>query len=303
MFGDDGRSYAYDSRANGYGRGEGVATLILKSLKSAVSDRDNIRAIIRNTGLNQDGKTAGITFPSCDAQANLIKTVYEAAGIDPLETAYVEAHGTGTAVGDPIEAEAIARSMTKNRPRGKPLIDGSVKSNIGHLEPASGLAGMVKTIMALQEGVVPPNFDFQAPNKDIPMDEWNIKVPTSIQPWPDPDIQRASISNFGFGGTNAHVILEKYNESDLSSTLQDSDQSYINGDIIRSTPTDLSNGSHDAPIPARITPMSKRLGTNFRSAKRRLFVLSANDKASLRKRTKHLGKLSNFRHPLEILCI
>ena len=99
----------------------------MKPLDKALRDGDNIRAIIRNTGVNQDGKTAGITFPSCDAQAGLIKSVYEAAGLDPTDTDYVEAHGTGTAAGDPIEAEAIARSMTKNRPRGRPLIVGSVK--------------------------------------------------------------------------------------------------------------------------------------------------------------------------------
>ena len=294
MFGDDGRSYPYDSRATGYGRGEGVISLILKSLKSAVSDGDNIRAVIRNTGVNQDGKTAGITFPSCDAQANLIRSVYEAAGVDPLETDYVETHGTGTAVGDPIEAEAIARGLAKNRPRGKPLIVGSVKSNIGHLGAASGLAAMVKTIMALQEGVIQLNFDFQAPIKDIPMDEWNIKVPTSTQPWPDSDIQRASISGFGFGGTNAHVILEKYNEPGLSPTLQESDPPYLNGDKVSSTPTDLNTDGHDAQISTRITPKYKRLGTVCCSAKRRLFVLSANDKASLKKRTKHLGRFSRY---------
>ncbi|KAL8664985.1 MAG: hypothetical protein Q9168_007795 [Polycauliona sp. 1 TL-2023] len=232
LFSEEGRSYTYDSRATGYGRGEGVVSVILKPLSTAIRDGDNVRAIIRNTGVNQDGKTAGITHPSCDAQARLIKSVYDAAGLDPRETDYVEAHGMGTATGDPVEAEAIARSLAKDRSQDKPLLVGSVKSNIGHLECASGLAAIVKTIFALEEGVIPPNFDFKEPNKDIPMDEWNIKVPTVIQPWPRPEIQRASISNFGFGGTNAHVILESYKPPHRRLK-----QPYLNGDnlIIEST--------------------------------------------------------------------
>lgn len=288
LFGDDGRSYTYDSRATGYGRGEGIVSLILKPLNKAVHDGDNIRAIIRNTGVNQDGKTAGITFPSCDAQASLIKSVYNAAGIDPLETDYVEAHGTGTAAGDPVEAEAIARSLTKNRPDGHPLIVGSVKSNIGHLEAASGLAAMVKTILALEEDLIPPNYDFRTPNKDIPLHAWNIKIPTSLQPWPNRDVQRASISNFGFGGTNVHVILEKYQ----AATEKKSKQSHLNGDIApNGTPTDSStNGhySHDLSTHMSKSKEAQHLGTNFR---RRLFVLSAKDKASLKTRTKQLGQI------------
>ncbi|KAL8763350.1 MAG: hypothetical protein Q9184_000821 [Pyrenodesmia sp. 2 TL-2023] len=294
LFGDDGRSYTYDSRATGYGRGEGVVSLILKPLENAVRDGDNIRAVIRNTGMNQDGKTAGITFPSCDAQASLIESVYKAAGIDPLETDYVEAHGTGTAAGDPVEAEAIARSLTKNRALGNPLIVGSVKSNIGHLEAASGLAAMVKTIMALEEGVIPPNFDFQLPNQNIPLDDWNIKVPTSVQPWPNRDIQRASISNFGFGGTNVHVILEKYKEPRLSSIDQAGKQPYLNGDI--ASTECYANGDH-AEDSATSTQRSKsqaarHLRMDCRPFKRRLYMLSANDKASLKTRTKQLCKAS-----------
>ncbi|KAL8657370.1 MAG: hypothetical protein Q9226_001979 [Calogaya cf. arnoldii] len=281
LFGEEGRSYAYDSRANGYGRGEGVVSLILKPFRNAVRDGDNIRALIRNTGVNQDGKTDGITFPSCDAQASLIQSVYSAAGLDPSETDYVEAHGTGTAAGDPVEAEAIARSMTKNRPLGHPLVVGSVKSNIGHLEAASGLAAMVKTIIALEEGVIPPNFDFQYPNKDIPLDKWNIKVPTSAQPWPNRVIQRASISNFGFGGTNVHAILEKY----TSATEQESEQSHLNGDIAPNiTPTySYTNGQYTLNSS---TPVQLSKSKAFR---RRLFVLSANDKASLKMKTKQLA--------------
>lgn len=176
LFGEEGRSYTYDSRATGYGRGEGIVSLVLKPLVDAERDGDIVRAIIRNTGINQDGKTSGITFPSCDAQARLMTSVYENAGIDPLDTDYVEAHGTGTAAGDPVEAEAIARVFAAKRKSDEPLYVGSVKSNIGHLEAASGLAAIVKVIMALEEGIIPPNINFETPNKDIPMKEWKLRV-------------------------------------------------------------------------------------------------------------------------------
>ena len=174
LYGEHGRSYTYDHRGTGYGRGEGVASLILKPLQDAVDAGDTIRAIIRNTGINQDGKTNGITLPSKDAQESLIRTVYTAAGLDPLYTSYVEAHGTGTKVGDPIEAEAISCAMTTGRC--SPLIIGSVKTNIGHLEAASGLAGIIKTVRILETGLIPPNINFEKPNEDIPLTDWQIKV-------------------------------------------------------------------------------------------------------------------------------
>ena len=149
---------------------------MLKPLDQAIQDGDNIRALIRNTGPNQEGKTNGITFPSKEAQASLIRSVYQSAGPDPTETDYVEAHGTGTAVGYPVEAEAIASVFAVRRTADNPLLVGSVKSNIGHLEAASGLAAMVKTIFALEKGAIPPNINFEKPNKDIPLDKWKLKV-------------------------------------------------------------------------------------------------------------------------------
>lgn len=176
LFGEDGRSYTYDSRGTGYGRGEGVVSLLLKPLDVAIRDNNNIRAIIRNTGANQDGKTNGITFPSSKAQAKLIESVYQAAGLDPADTDYVEAHGTGTAIGDPVEAEALSIAFTKDRPSDMPLLVGSVKTNIGHLEAASGLAGIIKAIYALENGMIPPNINFEVPNEDIPLELWKLKV-------------------------------------------------------------------------------------------------------------------------------
>ena len=154
---------------------------MLKPLGVAIRDRDNIRAIIRNSGSNQDGKTNGITFPSGEAQADLMRSVYQSAGLDPLDTSYVEAHGTGTAAGDPVEAQAIASVFAEKREIDNPLYVGSVKTNIGHLEAASGLAAIVKTVFALEEGVIPPNTNFEKPNKDIPLEEWKIKVLLDFQ--------------------------------------------------------------------------------------------------------------------------
>ncbi|KAL8888441.1 MAG: hypothetical protein Q9215_004119 [Flavoplaca cf. flavocitrina] len=282
LFSAEGHSYSYDSRASGYGRGEGVVSLILKPLNAAIRDGDNIRVVIRNTGVNQDGKTAGITYPSCDAQARLINSVYDAARLDPRETDYIEAHGTGTAAGDPVAAEAIARIFTKDRARDDPLFFGSVKSNIGHLEGASGLAAMVKTIMALEEGVNPPNFDFKEPNKDIPMDEWKIKVPTTTQPWPQPHLRRGSISNYGYGGTNTHVILESYQPAGQETNPHVKGNGLPN--ITSSEP--YTNGFHAQDFNASEHPMKKTSSTQ-----RRMFAFSANDKTSLKAR---LGQMATY---------
>ena len=145
-----------------------MATLILKPLQDAIDAGDTIRAVIRNTVMNQDGKTNGITLPSKDAQEELIRSVYKAAGLDPLDTSYVEAHRTGTKVADPIEAEATGRPS--------PLIIGSVKTNVGHLEAASGLAGVIETTHVLETGFIPPNIKFEKPNENIPLTDWKLKV-------------------------------------------------------------------------------------------------------------------------------
>ncbi|GJD04401.1 polyketide synthase [Colletotrichum higginsianum] len=147
----DGISYAFDSRANGYGRGEGVAAIVLKALPKALADHDPVRTIIRETALNQDGKTPAITAPSDMAQEQLIRECYNRAGIDTSQTSYIEAHGTGTPTGDPLEISAISRAF-----QGQPLHVGSVKANIGHTEAASGLAGIIKVALSLEKGLMPP---------------------------------------------------------------------------------------------------------------------------------------------------
>jgi acyl transferase domain-containing protein len=149
---------------------------MLKRLDEALQAGDTIRAVIRNSGTNQDGKTAGITLPSGKAQVELIDSLYRAAGIDPSETTYVEAHGTGTAAGDPIEAGSLSTVFSPGRNSEEPLKVGSVKSNIGHLEGGSGLAAVVKTILMLEKGYILPDLDFRKANPRIPMHEWKIEV-------------------------------------------------------------------------------------------------------------------------------
>lgn len=174
----DGRCYTFDKRANGYARGEGVGCVVLKPLTDALRDGDTIRAVIRGTGSNQDGKTSGITLPNPDAQEALIRDVYEAAGLHPRETSYVEAHGTGTSAGDPLETRALSKVFCKDRAPDKPLIIGSIKSNLGHLEGASGIASVVKTVLMLENETILPNRNFKFPNPRTPFYEWKLKVTT-----------------------------------------------------------------------------------------------------------------------------
>ncbi|KAJ0161416.1 Lovastatin diketide synthase LovF [Colletotrichum tanaceti] len=208
LLADSGRSIAFDQRGTGFGRGEGCGMLILKPLDQAIRDNDSIRAVIRGTGINQDGKTPGITMPSGAAQEKLMRQIYRNAGLDPNDCGYVEAHGTGTKVGDPIEATAIHNVIGQNRSSKDPLFIGSVKSNIGHLEAASGIVGVIKAAMMLERGFLLPNHDFKKPNEKIPWKEWNMKIPATQRPWPK-NKKYISVNNFGFGGTNAHIVLEK----------------------------------------------------------------------------------------------
>ncbi|KAK4624439.1 Reducing polyketide synthase PKS2 [Fulvia fulva] len=208
IFSDHGRTYAFDHRAkSGYARGEGAGCVILKPLEKALEDNDNIRSIIVNTGTNQDGKTVGISTPSGEAQERLIRDVYARANISTDDVGFVEAHGTGTRIGDPIEAGAIKRVFGNGRTKRSPLYMGSVKTNVGHLENASGIISIIKATLMLEKGFILPNVNYEKPNPAIPLDEWNIKIPTSLRPWPK-NKKYVSINNFGFGGSNAHAILK-----------------------------------------------------------------------------------------------
>ncbi|GCB19394.1 nonribosomal peptide synthetase 14 [Aspergillus awamori] len=218
MLSTSGRCRMWDASGDGYGRGEGIACVVLKTLSQAQKDNDHIECIIRETGVNQDGRTSGITMPSNIAQAQLIRDTYRRAGLDvrnPLDQPqFFHAHGTGTKAGDPQEATAIYRAFfTKETEPEQKLLVGSIKTHIGHTEGAAGLASVISTSLALQHGEIFPNMHFNELNPDILPYYGAFEVPTSVQEWPalkPGQVRRASVNSFGFGGTNTHAILEAY---------------------------------------------------------------------------------------------
>ncbi|HTI21663.1 MAG TPA: beta-ketoacyl synthase N-terminal-like domain-containing protein, partial [Kutzneria sp.] len=197
----DGRCHTFDARANGYVRGEGGAVIVLKPLAAAVADGDRIHAVILGGAVNNDGGGEGLTVPHGEAQQEVIRLAHAAAGVSPAEVGYVELHGTGTRVGDPIEARALGAALRADRR----LLVGSVKTNIGHLEGAAGIAGLLKVILSLRHGVLPASLNFETPNPDIPFDELNLDVVREKQTWPGRRI--AGVSSFGVGGTNCHLVV------------------------------------------------------------------------------------------------
>jgi acyl transferase domain-containing protein/NADPH:quinone reductase-like Zn-dependent oxidoreductase/acyl carrier protein len=198
-----GRCFAFDERADGYVRGEGGGAIILKPLHQALADGDRIRAVILGTGVNSDGRTIGLSLPSETAQAALIQTVYAAAGVSPDDLAFFEMHGTGTPAGDPIEAAAVGRAL--GQARREPLPIGSVKTNIGHLEPASGMAGLIKAALALDYGIVPPTLHCETPSPNIPFETLNLRLVREAEIIGAGYC--AGVNSFGFGGTNGHAVL------------------------------------------------------------------------------------------------
>ncbi|MCA9686771.1 MAG: type I polyketide synthase, partial [Myxococcales bacterium] len=203
----DGRCKAFDARANGYVRGEGGG-VVLEPLSLALERGAPIFALIRGTAINNDGYSNGLTAPSGEAQEGVLARAWSVAGIPPGEVDYVDAHGLGTYLGDPIEAEAIGSVFSRGRDEQRRLVIGSVKTNLGHLEAASGMAGLIKTTLALRHGVIPPNLHFESPNPNIDFDRLRLKITSSALAWPRREGPRlAGVSSFGFGGTNAHVAL------------------------------------------------------------------------------------------------
>lgn len=201
----DDKCHLFDTSANGYTRGEGGGFVVLKRMDLALRDGNTIRAVVRATGANQDGRTLGLTQPSAVRQADLIRQTYESAGLPLHETNYFEAHGTGTAAGDPVECSAIGPAFSSTRQR--PLYVGSVKSNVGHLESCSGIVGMVKAVYSLESGWMAPTHGLTNINPKIKLAEWKIDIPTRATRWPA-GLRRISINNFGYGGANAHVVID-----------------------------------------------------------------------------------------------
>ena len=204
------RCKAFDEEAAGYTRGEGAGVVLLKPLRMALEDRDHIYALVKLSGVNQDGRTPGISMPNPEAQEKLIRQVYEQAGVSPAHIQYVEAHGTGTRAGDPKEARALHNVLNTDRVQSDKCLVGSVKTNIGHLEAGAGVAGLIKASLCLHEGKIPPSLHFKHPNPDIPFDHMCIRVPTKLEDWPDGNHPRfAGVNSFGYGGTNAHILLQQ----------------------------------------------------------------------------------------------
>ena len=212
MLAPDGRCKTFDAAADGYVRGEGCGILVLKRLSDAEADGDRIWGVVRGTALNQDGASPGLTVPSGEAQQRVIADALSWAGVQPSEVDYVEAHGTGTPVGDPIEADATGTAYSVGRDPDRPLLIGSVKTNVGHLESAAGAAALIKVMLAMRRGVIPKHLNFQDPNPKIGWDRLPLQVTSEPTPWPrrgdGPPL--AGVSGFGWSGTNAHVVVEGY---------------------------------------------------------------------------------------------
>ncbi|MFV3130819.1 type I polyketide synthase [Niveispirillum sp. KHB5.9] len=203
----DGRCKSFDAAADGYVRGEGCGVVVLKRLSDALAAGDTVLAVLRGSAVNQDGRSNGLTVPNGPAQEAVIARALADAGVDAADISYVEAHGTGTSLGDPIEVNALARALRPAELRGVPLVLGAVKTNLGHLESAAGMAGLIKTVLALKHRTIPPVLNFTRPNPEIDWSAADLRVPTSARPW-DAVRPVAGVSAFGFAGTNAHVVVE-----------------------------------------------------------------------------------------------
>ncbi|MFD9722168.1 polyketide synthase, partial [Streptomyces sp. NPDC059076] len=210
----DGMCHTFDARANGFVRGEGGGVVVLKRLEQALEDGDRIHCLIRGTAVNNDGTGdgTGLTVPSRDGQVAVLRQALDASSIQPSEVQYVELHGTGTRIGDPTEASALGIAMGSERASTVgPLRVGSVKTNIGHLEAAAGIAGFLKTALSISHRQLVPSLNFENPNPNIPLGEWNLEVQRATEDWPrQADALIAGVSSFGMGGTNCHVILSDW---------------------------------------------------------------------------------------------
>jgi acyl transferase domain-containing protein len=258
MMAPDGACKTFDAAADGFVRAEGCAVIALKRLADAIAADDPILAVIRGSAVNSDGRSSGLTVPNGPAQQAVLRAALTSARLKPSEIDYVEAHGTGTSLGDPIEVEALGAVMREGRAAERPLGIGSIKTNFGHTEAASGLAGLLKVAMALRHEAIPPHLHFSTPNPGIPWSELPVKVLTKLTAWPRSAVpRRAGVSSFGFSGTNAHVILE---EAPLRVAAQPAAPPYLvplsarDEDALRATARRLADrlATHDAPALADV---------------------------------------------------
>ncbi|HEX8699025.1 MAG TPA: type I polyketide synthase, partial [Myxococcaceae bacterium] len=224
----DGRCKAFDASADGYGRGEGGGVVVLERLSDALARRAPILAVIRGSAVNQDGHRSGLTVPNPKAQTELIRAALANAGVRPADVQCVEAHGTGTALGDPIEMRALGEVYAEGRTLDRPLWVGSVKTNLGHLESAAGIAGLLKTVLALRHRHLPPHLHFARPNPDIPWHALPLQVNDALRPWErDGGRRMAGVSSFGGSGTNAHVVLEEAPDAPATPVLSGEERAQV----------------------------------------------------------------------------
>ncbi|KAI1439451.1 putative polyketide synthase [Annulohypoxylon stygium] len=210
----------FDISADGYGRADGIGALYLKRLDNAIQHGDPIRAVIRGTAINSNGRTPGVMQPSADGQEKVMRRAYARAGLSVDDTDYVEAHGTGTAVGDPIEVDAISRVFSRSIQR--PILIGSVKTNLGHSEPTSGITSVIKVILAMEHRIIPPTINLKKINPKISNSKFNVEIVREAISWPETPCPRASVNSFGFGGANSHAIIEAYLHPDFLDQAQTS---------------------------------------------------------------------------------
>ncbi|KAF7860820.1 hypothetical protein EAF04_008338 [Stromatinia cepivora] len=254
----DGKCYSFDSRGAGYGRGEGAAMVVLKKLDDAIRDGDHIRGIIRNSGVGQDGKTPGIIVPSREAQLSLIQSVYRQVNLDPKYTRYIEAHGTGTIVGDGAEIAAIRAAFGGDDEF--PTNVGSIKPNIGHLESASGIASLIKAVLMLENDAIPPNVNLVTLKDNLQGSD--IAIPTKLKSWDENTFRRISVNNYGYGGTNGHLILDslstyenevferqKLNRDQILNGLHNSEQGRVSGHAKTNSDDFVLLNGHDHEYP------------------------------------------------------
>jgi acyl transferase domain-containing protein/NADPH:quinone reductase-like Zn-dependent oxidoreductase len=238
----DGRCYTFDARANGYVRGEGGGLVVLKPLDRALADGDHVYCVVLGSAMNNDGATNGLTVPSAKAQTEVVRAACEQAGVAPQAVQYVELHGTGTPIGDPIEAAALGAALGEDRAADRPLLVGSAKTNVGHLEGAAGIVGLLKTALAIEHGQLPPSLNYQNPNPRIPFDRLGLRVHTALGPWPEADRPAlAGVSAFGMGGTNCHVVLAAAPEpaAAQATATRDADRAGAPGLLPAAAPTPL----------------------------------------------------------------
>ena len=217
----EGRCKSFDASANGYVRSEGAGVVVLKPLSQAKADDDPIYAVIRGTAVNQDGSSTGIAAPNPQAQTTVLRAAYDQAGVSPTQVQYIEAHGTGTKLGDPVEMEALATVLSPHRSPDRICTVGSVKTNIGHAETAAGVAGLIKVALALKHQQIPPSLHFHIPNPELALHKLPLQVQKNLTPWPQwsgPAL--AGVNSFGFGGTNAHVVVGEYGVSGVGCKVQ-----------------------------------------------------------------------------------